>query len=100
MKRIEVNLQTGEILELDLTAGEIQAINNNGPLVLQEAKNSKIFQCKSYLSSTDWYAVRYAETDVAIPSNISANRASARLLQDNINACTTLEEVNAININF
>jgi len=31
-----------------------------------------------YLASTDWYAVRLAETGVAIPAEITAARAAAR----------------------
>jgi hypothetical protein len=100
MKRIEVNLQTGEILELDLTAGEIQAINDRAPLALQEAKNSKISQCKFYLSSTDWYAIRKADNGTAIPSEIETNRELARSLQQNINNCENLAELNDIILPF
>ena len=33
----------------------------------------------AYLASTDWYVVRFAETGVAIPSEVSAARAAARV---------------------
>lgn len=65
---------------------------------LQKTKTSKISQCKSYLSSTDWYAIRKADNGTAIPTEIQTNRELARTLQDDINACTTIEELNAINI--
>ena len=32
----------------------------------------------SYLASTDWYAIRYAETGVAVPSDVTTARAAAR----------------------
>ena len=32
----------------------------------------------SYLDSTDWYAIRYAETGVAVPSDVTTARAAAR----------------------
>jgi len=67
---------------------------------LQEAKESKKQQCLTYLSKTDWFAVRFAETQVAIPANILENRALARSLQDEIETCETLEELENININF
>jgi len=31
-----------------------------------------------YLKETDWYAIRYAETGVAVPADISSARAAAR----------------------
>jgi hypothetical protein len=67
---------------------------------LQEAKKAKKQQCLSYLGKTDWYAVRFAETQVAIPDDILENRARARSLQEKIEACETLEELENININF
>ena len=32
----------------------------------------------AYLKSTDWYAIRYAETGVAVPSDVTTARAAAR----------------------
>ena len=32
----------------------------------------------AYLRSTDWYVVRYAETGVAVPSDVTTARAAAR----------------------
>ncbi len=147
MKRIEVNIQTGEITELDLTAGEIQAINDRAPLALQEAKTSKIsqldknrndfclipieYQGNFYATTINaWAAISYLANGLATLSteaqhpnypegdNITLTKADfktiATLIQgremesrnvrklklEEINACTTLEEVNAINITF
>jgi hypothetical protein len=44
MKRIEVNVKTGEVLEKNLTASEIQVIHDRAPVSLQEAKDSKLAQ--------------------------------------------------------
>jgi hypothetical protein len=34
---------------------------------------------KQYLKDTDWYAIRYAETGKAIPSDVAEKRIQARL---------------------
>lgn len=44
----------------------------------EDVKKRRIVELESYLSSTDWYAVRYAETGVAIPDEIKVKRQSAR----------------------
>lgn len=69
---------------------------------LEDAKQDKINLCLEYLSSTDWYVVRMSDisSQAEIPSNVVTNRANARSLQVNIEACTTLEELNNINIDF
>ena len=33
---------------------------------------------QAYLASTDWYITRYAETAVAVPSDVTTARAAAR----------------------
>ena len=95
------NPTTNQIIELDVFGEEFSewTIPTDAEL-LQEAKTSKIPQCKSYLSSTDWYVIRKADNGTAIPTQIETNRELARTLQDNINACTTIEELNLINIEF
>jgi hypothetical protein len=35
-------------------------------------------QARAYLDSTDWYVVRFAESGVAVPSEITTARAAAR----------------------
>lgn len=39
---------------------------------------SRASEAKSYLASTDWYVMRYVETQEAIPANVATNRAKAR----------------------
>lgn len=44
----------------------------------KEWKDWKISEHQSYLSSTDWYAIRFADEGVAIPEDIKAKRQEAR----------------------
>lgn len=43
-----------------------------------EINQERINELQAYLTSTDWYAVRMAETGVAIPNDVVTARASAR----------------------
>ena len=69
---------------------------------LQEAKASKIAQCKTYLINTDWQVIRLSDPTSGEPlkEGVAEKRALARSLQVDIAICTTLEELNNININF
>lgn len=69
---------------------------------LQEAKASKIAQCKAYLISTDWQVIRLSDptSNDPLKEGVAEKRVLARSLQVNIEACTTLEELNNINIDF
>jgi len=71
-------------------------------VLLEQGKISKTIQCQTYLNQTDWYITRMIDpsSSIIVPENILINRANARAWQENINACTSLEELNAININF
>lgn len=37
-------------------------------------------EAQAYLNATDWYVVRFAETGVAIPEEVTAKRAEARAI--------------------
>lgn len=43
-----------------------------------EVAQNRINELQQYLSSTDWYAVRKAETGVEIPPEVAQQRQSAR----------------------
>lgn len=43
-----------------------------------EINQERINELQAYLTSTDWYAVRMAETGVAIPDDVVTARANAR----------------------
>ena len=69
---------------------------------LEKEKEVKLAQCLKYLNQTDWYVVRLSDpTSIeTIPNKVSNNRGQARILQEEIKACKTLEELEQININF
>ena len=57
-------------------------------------------EAANLLRSTDWYAVRKAETDTAIPADVATYRANVRTVsgtrESEINACTTATELIAL----
>ena len=44
----------------------------------EDLKNIRIAELQNYLNATDWYAVRFAETGVAVPEDVKAERQAAR----------------------
>lgn len=50
----------------------------------EQLKEREIAEKLAYLASTDWYVVRFAETGVAIPAEVSAGRAAARARIDEL----------------
>ena len=46
----------------------------------QQERQVAIQQAKAYLDSTDWYVVRFSETGVPIPEEVTGKRAAARLV--------------------
>jgi hypothetical protein len=82
--------------------GVFQEYVKSDSLVLEELKAQKIAQCKAYLASTDWQIIRLSDPTSGEPlkEGVAENRSLARSLQDDIAACTTIEELNNININF
>jgi hypothetical protein len=104
MKYLE-NLETNQIVKgeefgaffdswIELTQDEIDAYE------LEKAKLPKIAQCQVYLESTDWQAAAFIKYGRPIDTNVSENCLKANQWKVDIASCTTLEELNAININF
>ena len=85
-----------------VVSGLFQEYIKPDSLLLEELKAQKIAQCKAYLSSTDWQIIRLSDPTSGEPlkEGVAENRSLARSLQDDIAACTTIEELNNININF
>lgn len=54
-----------------------QIVRNEEPTESEIVQN-RIMELESYLSYSDWYTVRYAETGVEIPAEIRQQRQSAR----------------------
>lgn len=59
------------------TIRRFQIVRNAEPTA-DEITNQRISELENYLNSTDWYAVRYAETGVEIPDDIKTARQAAR----------------------
>jgi hypothetical protein len=59
------------------TIRRFQIVRNAEPTT-NELNERRISELETYLNSTDWYAVRYAETGVAIPDDIKTARQAAR----------------------
>jgi hypothetical protein len=59
------------------TIRRFQIVRNAEPTT-NELNEWRISELESYLNSTDWYAVRYAETGVEIPDDIKTARQAAR----------------------
>ena len=65
-----------EIEQLD-GKRRFQIVRNEEPTE-SEMIQKRIMELESYLSSTDWYAVRYAETGVEIHQDVRSQRQFAR----------------------
>ena len=59
------------------TIRRFQIVRNAEPTA-DEITKQRISELENYLNSTDWYAVRYAETGVEIPDDIKTARQAAR----------------------
>jgi hypothetical protein len=44
-----------------------------------QAAQEALSEATSYLTSTDWYVVRFAETGVNVPDDVAAKRAQSRV---------------------
>ena len=44
----------------------------------EEKREFRIAELQDFLDLTDWYAVRFAETGVAVPEDVKAERQAAR----------------------
>jgi len=45
----------------------------------EETVKQKVFNLKHYLSSTDWYVIRFAEEGTPIPTEVKQKRHNARI---------------------
>jgi len=70
------------------------------PGVKSNEKNQIKAQARSHLQSTDWYVVRLAESETAIPANVSTYRAAVRTksneMETAINNAATIEALEAL----
>jgi hypothetical protein len=73
-------------------------IPNN--ILLEQGKQIKTAQCQNYLQGTDWQAAAFIKYSRPIDANVSENCLKAKQWKIDIAACTTLEELENINIDF
>lgn len=69
-------------------------------VLLEQGKQSKTAQCQAYLEGTDWQAAALIKYGRQLDANVAENCLKAKQWKIDIAACTTLEELNNININF
>lgn len=62
---------------IPMTPEEVD-LHINPPLTQEQIQAQANAEARAYLSSTDWYVVRFAETGVAIPQDILDARQAAR----------------------
>jgi len=92
---IAILLTESEIAELNQLPSEEDLLNQ-----LNSQKQVKINQCKAYLNSTDWQIIAFIERNRLVNENVAINRPLAVSFQAEIASCTTLEELDNINIDF
>jgi len=81
-------LVNGALVDLtpeEISQREADAIKTQEEQATQTIKDQIDTNLK-YLSYTDWYVVRFAETSVAIPTEVATIRAEARVAIDNLKA--------------
>lgn len=59
---------------------QLEKVKTDTEVELDNAKNEAI----AYLRSTDWYVLRYIETDKLVPDDIASKRAEARNIIEKI----------------
>jgi hypothetical protein len=69
-------------------------------VLLEQGKQIKTAQCEDYLQGTDWQAAAFIKYSRPIDANVFENCLKAKQWKIDIAACTTLEELENINIDF
>ena len=77
-KFLDSVLEDGDVVDEDYV------VDRTPPTITEEdieADNRRVAReaAKKYLAETDWYVIRYAGAGTAIPDDIAAARAQARL---------------------
>ena len=81
-------------------------VDSTERLITKGLKSNHIAQVKHNtnmtLAQTDWYVIRKAERNIAIPADVATDRAAvvawANTTEASITAVTTVEELKAINL--
>ena len=69
-------------------------------VLLEQGQQSKTAQCQAYLEGTDWQAAALIKYGRPLDANVAENCLKSKQWKIDIDACTTLKELNNININF
>ena len=72
--RKEYNLSTGAVVEHEDATPSPQPV-----LTPEQVQDKTNREALTYLASTDWQVVRYAETGTPVDSKVATKRANARL---------------------
>ena len=94
---------TGKALD-DVNATDEEGVELDPVVVISGVKTNEKNQIKaqagSHLQSTDWYVVRLAESETAIPANVSTYRAAIRTksneMETAIDGAATIEALEAL----
>jgi len=86
--------------------GKPAMVDSTERLIAKGLKSNHIAQVKHNtnmtLAQTDWYVIRKAERNIAIPADVATDRAAviawATATEASITAVTTVEELKAINL--
>ena len=86
--------------------GKPAMVDSTERLITKGLKSNHIAQVKHNtnmtLAQTDWYVIRKAERNIAIPADVATDRAAivawATATEASITAVTTVEELKAINL--
>lgn len=84
-KEIDDNEHMAMIDEANSKGKLIDADEEGNPILVdppppteEEVNKQRLNELESYLTETDWYAIRYADTGVEIPAEIKTKRQQAR----------------------
>ena len=94
---------TGKTLD-DVNATDEEGVELDPVVVISGVKSNEKNQIKAqaanHLQSTDWYVVRHAESETAIPANVLTYRAAIRTksneMETAINNAATIEALEAL----
>lgn len=80
--------------------GVLKELRQTEQEILELAKSIRILSRKQYLNENDKYWIRKLRENINVPENVIEKSNQARAEINEIEVLTTLEEVEAYNINF
>jgi hypothetical protein len=63
-----------------LPAGSVPITDEEAEALRPVPQHDPKAEAQAYLNSTDWYVVRFAETGVPVPAEVTQKRAAARAI--------------------